>query len=239
MLASKAIFAAAGCGAGVRLAQIARRDGGLPLHAWASALVFAGGFGLLGFAVGPAFAETSLALARAVMVASDAVSRLVIMALAIFVWRVFGGGQGLRSVLLGVLLAALAANWIHAIALQRWPEPTPPLLRFENQIVLAVPFFWSALESRIAHARSRKQLALGLTDAVTTNRLLLWSVASACFGSVGLAAAAGAVVPAGSPLAAALVLFQALLYVATAGMVSLAFFPPHAYTRWLSEPAAR
>jgi len=239
MLASKALFAAAGCGAGVRLAQIARRDGGLPLHAGASALVFAGGFGLLGFAVGPAFAETSRAFASALMLASDALSRLVVMGLAVFVWRVFGGGRGLRSGLLAALVAALAANWIHAFALQRWPEPTPPLLRLENQIVLATPFVWSAVEARIAHARSRKQLALGLTDALTTNRLLIWCVASACFACIGLAAAAGAVTPAGSRLAAALLLLQALLFAATAGMVSLAFFPPQSYTRWLSEPAAR
>jgi hypothetical protein len=239
MLAAKVLFAAVGCGAGVQLARIARREGGLPLHAWASALVFAGGFGLLGFAAGPAFAETSRGFARALMLASDAVSRLVVLGLSVFVWRVFGGGRGLRSGLLAALLAAQGVNWIHAFWLQRWPEPTPPLLRFENQIVLALPFAWSAVEARLAHARSRKQLALGLTDAGTTNRLLIWSLASASFACIGLAAAAGAVTPAGSPFAAPLLGLQALLFAMTAGMVVLGFFPPQAYTRWLSDSAAR
>jgi hypothetical protein len=239
MLASKALFAAAGCCAGVRLAQIARREGGLPLHAWASALVFAGGFGLLGFGLGPVVAEGSPAAARALMLASDALSRLVILGLTLFIWRVFGGGTGPRSGLLAALVALQAVNWVHAFGLQRWPEPTPPLLRFENQIVLALPFVWSAVESRLAHARSRKQLALGLTDALTANRLLIWCLACACFACIGFAAAAGAVTPADSPLAAPLTLLQAALFAATAAMVTLAFFPPRAYVRRLAAAAPR
>jgi hypothetical protein len=60
----------------------------------------------------------------------------------------------------------------------------------------------------------------------------LWSAASACFASIGFAAA---VAPPGAPAAAALVVLQALLFVAIAGIVSLAFFPPAAYLRWLAD----
>ena len=56
LLASKALFAATGCGAGLRLAQTARR-GRIPLHMWAAAMIFVGGLGLLGFGMGPALAE--------------------------------------------------------------------------------------------------------------------------------------------------------------------------------------
>lgn len=239
MLLGKALFAVAGCGAGVRLMQIARREGGLPLHAWGSALVFAGGFGLLGFALGPALAASSPGAARALMIASDGLSRLVVLGLSVFVWRVFGGGRGVRTGLLAALLALQLFNWVHAFGLQHWPEPTPPLLKLENQLVLALPFVWSAVEARLAFGRSRRQLALGLTDPETTNRLLLWSLASSCFASIGFASAAAAVVPQQSPVAAALVLAQAALFVATAAMVALAFFPPAAYTRWLASASAR
>jgi len=239
LLLSKALFAAAGCGAGVRLAQIARREGGVPLHAWGCAMVFAGGFGLLGFGIGPTLAKTAPDLARAVMIVGDGLGRVVTAALTVFVWRVFGAGSGGRRALLTALFAAMAVNWVRGLLHQSWPEPTPPLQRFENQLVLALPFVWSALETRLAFGRSRLQLALGLTDAVTSNRFLLWSLASACFASIGFAAAAAAVAPRDSSLAAALVVLQALLFVVIAAIVSLAFFPPAAYLRWLAGAPAR
>jgi hypothetical protein len=239
LLWSKAIFAAAGCGAGVRLAQIARREGGVPLHAWGCAMVFAGGFGLLGFGLGPALAKSSRELARDVMIVGDALGRLVTLALTVFVWRVFGAGSAARRGLLGALLVLLGANWVRGLLHQSWPEPTPPLQRFENQLVLALPFVWSALETRIAFARSRRQLALGLTDAVTSNRFVLWSAASASFAAIGFAAAAAAVAPPGAAVAGALTVLQALLFVAIAGIVALAFFPPATYLRWLAKAKGR
>jgi hypothetical protein len=236
MLCAKLLFAIAGLGAGVRLAQIARRDGGLPLHAWGSAMVLAGGLGLLGFALGPALAERSPAQARVLMIASDGLCRLVVLLLALFIWRVFGGeGRG-RTLLFAGAVLLLGANWLHALGSTDWPAPTPPLVRVENQIVLALPFVWSAIETRLAYARSRRQLALGLTDAVTSNRFLLWYLACACFAAIGFASAADALVPAASLPGAALRVGQALLYLAITAMVSLAFFPPAAYLRWLSSP---
>jgi hypothetical protein len=168
------------------------------------------------------------------MIVGDALGRLVTLALTVFVWRVFGAGSAARRGLLGALLVLLGANWVRGLLHQSWPEPTPPLQRFENQLVLALPFVWSALETRIAFARSRRQLALGLTDAVTSNRFVLWSAASASFAAIGFAAAAAAVAAAG-----ALTVLQALLFVAIAGIVALAFFPPATYLRWLAKAKGR
>lgn len=100
--------------------------------------------------------------------------------------------------------------------------------------MLALPFVWSAVEARLAFGRSRRQLALGLTDPHTTNRLFLWCVASGCFAAIGFAAAAGAVLPPDASVAGALVWLQAVLYTATATIVALAFFPPGAYLRWIA-----
>jgi hypothetical protein len=236
MLASKVLFALAGCGAGVRLAQIARRDGGLPLHAWGSAMVLAGGLGLLGFALGPALAERSPGEARVLMIASDGLCRIVVLLLALFIWRVFGReGRG-RTLLFAGAVLLLGANWLRALGSTDWPAPTPPLVRVENQLVLALPFVWSAIETRLAYARSRRQLALRLTDPVTSNRFLLWYGACACFAVIAFSSAADALLPATSLPGEALRVAQALLYLAITAMVVLAFFPPGAYLRWLATP---
>jgi hypothetical protein len=235
LLLAKGLFAAVGCGAGVRLAQIARREGGIPIHAWASAMVLAGGIGLLGFALGPALGTTAPRAARAWMIATDGIGRLVIFALCIFLWRVFGGGAGIRTAVLAGLVALLAANWVRALLTQSWPAPMPTGQRFENQIVLALPFVWSAVETRIAWDRSRKQLALGLTDAGTTHRFLLWSLACAGFALAGFSSAAASVAPQGSTALAACTLLQAAFHAATAGLVVLGFFPPAGYARWVER----
>jgi hypothetical protein len=47
------------------------------------------------------------------------------------------------------------------------------------------------------------------------------------------------VAPPGAAVAAALTVIQALLFVAIAGIVALAFFPPAAYLRWLAAAPGR
>jgi hypothetical protein len=235
LLVSKAVFALAGLGAGVRLAQIARRDGGIPLHAWGSAMVLVGGIGLVGFGLGPLVGESRPDFARWLMLVTDGIGRLVGMALCVFIWRIFGRGHKVRTGLCAAILVALAANWVRAWLAQSWPAPMPALQRVENQIVLVLPFLWSALETRFAWDRSRKQLALGLTDAMTAHRFALWSAACAGFVAIGWAAAAAAVSPRPSAIADALTLVQAVLNLGLAAIVCVAFFPPSAYVRWVES----
>jgi hypothetical protein len=238
LLLSKVVFAVAGLGAGVRLAQIARREGGIPLHAWGSAMVLVGGIGLVGFGLGPLVGERHPVFARWLMLVTDGIGRLVGMALCLFIWRVFGRGHAVRTGLCAAILLALAANWLRAWLAQAWPAPMPPLQRVENQIVLVLPFLWSALETRFEWDRARKQLALGLTDAMTANRFALWSVACAGFVATGWAAAAAAVSPRPSAIADALTLVQGALNLGLATIVCVAFFPPAAYVRWVEGSAS-
>jgi hypothetical protein len=237
LLLSKAVFAAAGLGAGVRLAQIAHREGGIPLHAWGSAMVLVGGIGLVGFGLGPLFGERHPGFARGLMLVTDGVGRLVGMALCVFIWRVFGRGHALRTGVCAAILLALAVNWVRAWLAQSWPAPMPPLQRLENQIVLVLPFLWSALETRFEWDRARKQLALGLTDAMTAHRFALWSAACAGFVATGWAAAAAAVAPKPSAVLDALTLVQGVLNLGLATIVCVAFFPPAAYVRWVERGA--
>jgi hypothetical protein len=232
LLASKALFAAAGCGAGLRLAQQALRSSqGLPLHAWASAMIFVGGIGLLGFGLGPELAGHSPALARFVMLAADALERLAMLMLAVFVWSLFGGGTLSRAILLAAALVAMTASWTYVLLFQRWPEPMlDPAVQAASQLAFAAPFVWATAESWLERRRARRQLALGLGDAATCNRLLLWALGCGGFASSCFAAAFAAYLPEGAGLEA-LTALRAALYAAISVVVSLAFFPPAAYLR--------
>jgi hypothetical protein len=248
LLVSKALFAAAGCGAGLRLAQLARGTGGVPLHAFASAMIFVGGIGLLGFGLGPSLAAESPALARWVMLISDALERVAMLMLALFVWRVFGFGSRSRAVLLSAALVAMTASWTYVLLFQRWPEPMlDPAVQATSQLAFAAPYVWAAAESWLERRRTRRQLALGLTDAVTANRFLLWALGCGAFACSCFAAALAVFLPDGGGLDQALGALRAALYTATAALVVLAFFPPGGYLRWVAgeardaspEPAAR
>lgn len=233
LLAAKLLFAVAGCGAGLRLARLARRSS-LPVHTWASVTIFVGGVGLLGFGLGPGLAEHSLALARWVMLISDAVERVAMLMLAVFVWRVYGAGTPARAILLSAALVGMTASWTYVLLVQRWPEPLlHPEVQAASQLAFAAPFLWATLEAWLERRRSRRQLALGLGDPFACHRSLLWALGCGGFGASCLAAACAAFLP-GGPLDEALTALRAALYTAVSVVVALAFFPPSGYTRWVA-----
>lgn len=238
LLASKALFAAAGCGAGLRLAQLARRKSGLPLHAWASALIFVGGIGLLGFGLGPGLADHSMALARWVMLTSDALERLAMLMLAVFVWRVFGSGTPVRAILLSAALVGMTASWTNVLLVQRWPAPMlDPVVQAASQLAFAAPFVWATAESWLERRSARRQLALGLADPVSCHRSLLWALGCGGFAASCFAAALALSLPEGAALGEALTALRAALYTAVSVVVGLAFFPPGGYLRWVEGGA--
>lgn len=234
LLAAKLVFAVAGCGAGIRLARLARRPSGVPVHTWASTTIFVGGVGLLGFGLGPSLAEHSLALARWVMLISDAVERVAMLMLAVFVWRVYGAGAPARAILLSATLVGMTASWTYVLLVQRWPEPLlHPQVQAASQLAFAAPFLWATLEAWLERRRSRRQLALGLGDPAACHRSLLWALGCGGFGVSCLAAACAAFLPGGT-LDEVLTGLRAALYTAVSVVVALAFFPPSGYTRWVA-----
>lgn len=233
LLASKALFAAAGCGAGVVLARTARRARGLPVHAWASAAIFVGGLGLIGFGVGPVLEGASARLAAGTMVASDGLQRAALAALALFLWRVFGAAEGpqwLRSAVLAAVLGALLADAVVTLRVQEWPRPLPVGVSAVSQLVFAIPFLWAALETAVAWRAASRRLALGLADPFVVNRYGLWTAGCTAFVVV-CALTSAAKLPAAAPLLPAIALVRAALYALVAGLVALAFYPPAAYRR--------
>ena len=97
------------------------------------------------------------------------------------------------------------------------------------QAACVLCFGWIAVEGLTEWWKSRRRLALGLSDAVVSNRLLMWGV----FGtSTTLMCTVLLLVQlSGQPTASSALaqLSQALFGVLSSGAVMLAFFPPRAY----------
>jgi len=239
LLVSKGAFAVAGCCAGVRLAQLARRNAGDGLQGRVSVMILVGGAGLLGFGLGPVLAPYSAALARSLMLLADGLERVALLLLAWFVWHVFGRGDALRRGALAIIVSILCLDWVQMLSAQQWPETRLPVFAdATSQLAFSTPLLWSTFEAWREYRRSRRQLEHGLTNASVTNRFFLWTSATGCLALVCLITALAKLV-AGAPIwAPALRYALALLYCVVAGIILLGFFPPGFYRRWLGDPAS-
>jgi hypothetical protein len=101
----------------------------------------------------------------------------------------------------------------------------------------ALAFGWAAFESGSYWLRARKQLRLGLIDAVVVDRFLLWAIASCSAFLLGVfllgshlerLPLVGSLVPSLAIMAGSLV---------TATTMYLAFLPPRSYLAWVQRRA--
>jgi hypothetical protein len=239
LLAGKLLFATVALCAGIRLARITRQEGGLSVHSWASAMIFVGGFGLAGFALGPGLAEFSKTTALYVMLGSDVLERLALIALAVFIWRIFGIQSLPRALVLGATVMVVTGEWLYTLWSQRWPDSVLPwYASVARQIVFSVPFIWSTVEAGLEHLKSRRRLALGLVDPVTTNRLLLWTEGCAFFSIICFLEAGATAASTETLLFSSLRVVQGILYAVIAVLVILILFPPTRYLDWISVRAS-
>jgi len=96
------------------------------------------------------------------------------------------------------------------------------------QAACVLCFGWLAIEGFAEWWQTRRRLALGLSDAVVSNRFLMWGVfgiSSTLLCAVLLLVQLSGEPTATSPLAQ---LSQALFGVLSSGAATLAFFPPRA-----------
>jgi hypothetical protein len=240
MFIGKLAFAATGALAGISLARTARRTGGFPPEAWASAMVFIGGVGLISFAVGDAIGAETSALVRAAIIGGDLFERLALSLLYLFVWLVFRRRERWATGATAVGIALLAMSFAFELTTGNLPHHDSRSLAYRtSQLVFALPFLWSAAETRLTHLRIRKQVSLGLADPMVCNRFLLWSAATAAFAGNCLAAwaasTAGATGHGG--LEGAFSILRGVLYFLVAVTIAIGFHPPAAYRRFVSRSA--
>lgn len=228
---------------GIRLASIARRTRRFPELALSLTT-------LLGTVIGYPMGLLAIGLERAGLpgvtptffVAASVMMTGVSMNY-FFTWRVFRPGGPFAVVLCGLgvwlLFAPIGAVAVH-VGRYGIDAGIQSSLVWVALAVGAVfgGYAWMAFESFRYYLSSRRQLRLELIEASVSNRFLLWSLASA--GFLAIVIAAGVVVHLGhNPLQSAGFSFA----VGGLGLVNsacnvLCFMPPQRYLDWVSRPRA-
>jgi hypothetical protein len=235
-----ALVALVSTAVGVRLLLVSRRTRGFPEFVLGFSIAAITG---IGFPI-VLLAELRETIGPLLTFAADCFGSFVVaMGFAgfyVFTWRVFRPGSrwAVALTVLGsgaALVATAATVWL-AFGIQSIEEKSSIVRGWEILLFAsaAAGFLWSAVEALGYHAMLRRRLALGLADAIVTNRVLLW-------GLTGVSAGVALVtitllrlldVTYSAPVA----LFTA----AACGLVAsvclyLAFLPPAAYLRWLDH----
>src|SRR5262245_10584832 len=228
---------------GVRLLWLARSGGGRP--AWLCghgfSLIAIIGFPL-GVLSGQGFADVGdvhLPLAAVSLLANA----LGIGSFFVFTVSVFRPGALWAHTLAGAAIAGMAMSSIGIlVAIALAPAHASSFAVSYGwaatfQWICVLCFAWMGIEGLAEWWRSRRRLALGLSDPIVSNRLLMWGL----FGvsTTLLCLVLAAVQMSGQPTATSAVaqLAQALFGVVSSVAATLAFFPPRAYLALLRRPA--
>lgn len=182
LAAAMLVFVVICSGVGLRLLWLAKHGAGRP--AW----LCGGGFaciGLIGFPLGvasgqgsAAAGEVRLALSVLALVGSTA----GIGCFFLFVVSVFRPGVGWARGIAAAGIAGLIATSIGIVGATAAAPPDLPSAQasfawaISYQLLGVGCFAWMAAEGMREWARSKKRLALGLADEVSTHRLLLWGL---------------------------------------------------------------
>lgn len=223
---------------GTRLALLARRTRQLPEAAMAVAFLGAGAIGntlgvLASLGVGGEAGHAPLqAVARIAGVAGT-------LALFWFTWRVFRPTSRLAAVAFGAGVAIQLYTWLgHARVFGIGADLTSLAWWWPLIATRSAAYLWAGTEAVIYWRKMQRRRELGLADAVTTQRFLLWSFgACAAFGIFVIQMARTAIIGELGPSqltrdAASLLGLLSAIFVWTA------FFPPAYYRRWVESRTA-
>jgi hypothetical protein len=149
---------------------------------------------------------------------------VALLLLAWFVWRVFGRGDALRKGIFAIVVSILALDWVQMLSAQQWPETRLPVfVDVVSQLAFSTPLLWSTVEAWLEYRRSRRRVALGLTDASVAKRFFLWTFATGCLALVCLTTALAKLVADAPIWAPALRYALAVIYWVVAGTIVLGF----------------
>lgn len=223
---------------GTRLALRAYHTRQAPEAAMAVAFLGAGAIGntlsvLASLGVGGDAAHAPLlAVARVASVAGSA-------ALFWFTWAVFRRTSRIAAMAFGAGLAIQLYTWLgHAWVFGIGADLTSLAWWWPLIAGRSAAYLWAGTEAVVYWRKMQRRRELGLADAVTTQRFLLWGFgASAAFGIFVITMARTAVTGDLSPNqltrdAASLLGLAAAIFIWTA------FFPPAIYTRWVESRAS-
>ncbi len=226
---------------GVRLLQRARRSRGLPELLAGTSYVAAPALGY------PLAVVASQLPNRAIAVPMHTIGELLLVfgccCFLIFTMRVFRPGARWAmsaawlgsTVLVGSGIGIAHAFIAYSDAAEMNAHARLPLSGMVG--VLALSYVWTALEGLRYYRMMRKRLALGLADAVVTNRFLLWTLSG--LTSVAWISYSALILAAGENLARNPINVSVTCAggIANTVFLLLIFMPPAAYTRWVERSA--
>lgn len=238
MLLSVLLSMGVGTYVGLHLLRLARRTHQAPELAIGASLVCYAAVSQLCVLMSAVVGADGHVAVRLSLASVRILSYLVaLLGLAVFTWQTFGD-TGWRRLLMAAIVAGSLAGT--AIGLKgAWVLVQEGRLEAGPQrailsLCFVVTYAWMGGEALRYHGRMRRRQALGLADAVLTNRVLLWGAGGLVSSllTLGMAALAwtGQGLAARNPTAALLVTGIGLLNTAIWG---LTFTPPEAYLRWV------
>lgn len=241
---SLAVFVVFNTAVGLRLLRTAARGGGAA--AWTCGFGFAL-IGLLGHPLhmlsGAGSAPVGevhpgLAAAGSVFIAAG------LSAFFAFTLIAFRRAQLWAWIFTGVGVALLfftAFGQIHALAMAPADMPSAEATRSWSMSLGALSticYAWSGIEGIAEWLRARRRAALGLTDPLTANRILLWGVHGVCVTLLNamLMTLSAQGVNLGESLFAQI--GTSVFSLVSCTTITLAFFPTRAWESWVRRSAA-
>jgi hypothetical protein len=242
--AGNGVFALVEAVVGIRLLFLWRRTRQLPEFLVAIGLLLVGGLGYPLMAAGGVGRLPNGELSLLAVGLGLASICLGVTALSVFTWKVFRPNRAWGGALsLGVLVAGGVICIGSVRALSLGPADADPVVTCTSwwialRLLFQVWFIWTGIESLGEYARARRRLALGLSDAVVVNRLLLWGgvgVLGTLNNTVAVALEWQGLSPMYDPSAALLLAANGL---GMGALMVLTFMPPPSYVRFICRRTA-
>jgi hypothetical protein len=174
-----------------------------------------------------------------VLAVTQVAIRVAAISVLVFTRHVFRSKEAWATGFAVLVAAALVMSWL-AFPYTRIQAHTGREIFWYDFFALArtVAIAWGSVEALRYYARSRRQMRLGLTDAIVTDRFLLWSIGLAAMAilmaSTLFASAFGV-----DPAVPGWVMFESAAGTIGAATLWLTFFPSRRYRAFVERRALR
>ena len=168
-------------------------------------------------------------------------ARVPAVAIALFTWRVFRPTDRWAGLLFGLIAGTMLALSVNHLVVGHSTPGSGPAF-WIGVLTTLVGLGWAMADSFAYYRSSVRRLTLGLTSAVVSNRFLLWSIWSGAAMLIVVAKVSSILLfPLDgpfTPVRGAVTVFQSLVGLTCVTALTLTFYPPAAYKRWIESRSA-